>query len=56
MNKLPPEKRDKPYLIIGTKSFTPSELKKEVENDTEIGKMVSKTLDKGRLEMLKRKR
>ncbi|MFX0173460.1 MAG: hypothetical protein ACFE9L_16330 [Candidatus Hodarchaeota archaeon] len=53
---LPPEKREEPYLVIGTKSFTPRELVKEVENDTEIGKMVGKTLEKGRLQLSRRKR
>lgn len=56
MNKLPPEKRDEPYLVVGTESFTPKQLVDEVAKDTEIGRMVGRTLDKGRLELSRRKR
>lgn len=56
MNKLPSEKRDEPYLVVGHETFTPKQLVEEVEKDTEIGKMVGRTLDKGRLELSRRKR
>jgi hypothetical protein len=56
MDTLPPEKRNEPYLVVGTESFTPKQLVDEVEKDTEIGRMVGKTLDKGRLELSRRKR
>ena len=56
MDKLPPEKRDEPYLVLGTESFTPKQLVEEVEKDTEIGRMVGRTLDKGRLELSRRRR
>ncbi|MFX1495723.1 MAG: hypothetical protein ACFFBZ_15670 [Promethearchaeota archaeon] len=56
MEQLPLEKRDKPFLIAGPKSYTPRQMIKEVENDTEIGNLISRSFDKGRLELLKRKR
>ncbi|MFX1495725.1 MAG: hypothetical protein ACFFBZ_15680 [Promethearchaeota archaeon] len=56
MKLLPPEKHDKPFLIAGPKSYTPRQMIKEVENDTEIGNLISRSFDKGRLELLKRKR
>ena len=56
VNTLPPEKREEPYLVVGTDVFTPRQLVDEVKNDTEIGRMVTKTLDKGRLELARRKK
>ncbi|MBN1133500.1 MAG: hypothetical protein JXA38_00955 [Methanosarcinaceae archaeon] len=56
IGKLTPEKREEPYLVIGMRTFTPNQLLEEVKKDTEIGRMVSRTLDKGRLELSKRKR
>lgn len=56
VNKLPAEKRDEPYLVLGADVFTPRQLVDEVKKDTEIGRMVAKTLDKGRLELARRKR
>jgi len=56
IEKMAPEKREEPYLVIGLRSFTPSQLLDEVKKDTEIGRMVGRTLDKGRLELSKRKR
>ena len=56
LNEIPSEKQDEPYLVIGLETFTPKQLAEEVEKDSEIGKMVGKTLDKGRLELSRRKR
>lgn len=56
LDELPSEKRDEPYLVIGLETFTPRQLAEEVEKDSEIGKMVGRTLDKGRLELSRRKR
>lgn len=56
LDELPPEKRDEPYLVIGLETFTPRQLAEEVEKDSVIGKMVGRTLDKGRLELSRRKR
>ena len=56
LNTLPAEKRDEPYLVVGADVFTPRQLVDEVKKDTEIGRMVAKTLDKGRLELARRKR
>ncbi|MBN2489120.1 MAG: hypothetical protein JXA98_08835 [Methanosarcinaceae archaeon] len=56
IGKMAPEKREEPYLVIGIGSYTPNQLLEEVKKDTDIGRMVGKTLDKGRLELSKRKR
>lgn len=56
LNEIPPEKQDEPYLVVGRETFTPKQLVEEVEKDSEIGKMVGKTLDRGRLELSRRKR
>ncbi|MHC1576828.1 MAG: hypothetical protein ACXQTE_05685 [Methanosarcinaceae archaeon] len=55
-DSLSPEKRAEPYLVVGTESYTPEQLLSEVEDDTEIGRMVSKTLERGRMELAKRRR
>jgi len=56
IGKMTPQKRDEPYLISGVQSFTPNQLIEEVKKDTDIGRMVTKTLDKGRLELSKKRR
>lgn len=51
--KLPKDKLNKPAIVVGTKTFTPQEIEKEVENDTEYGQEFSKILAKSRLELTK---
>jgi hypothetical protein len=55
INKLPKEKLKTPAIVVGSKPFTPEELRKEVENDTEYGKEFTKILAKSRLEFARRK-
>lgn len=55
IGKLPKEKANAPAIVVGTKTFTPEEIKKEVENDTEYGKEFAKILAKSRIELAKRK-
>ena len=55
IGKLPKEKVTAPAIVVGTKTFTPEEIKKEVENDTEYGKEFAKILAKSRLELARRK-
>jgi hypothetical protein len=52
-NKIPKEKQNKPAIVVGTKTFTPDEIEKEVENETEYGHEFSKILAKSRLELTK---
>lgn len=56
MKGLREDELDKPYLVIGSRSFTPRQLMKEVEDDTEVGRLVERTFDRGRMEMAKRRR
>lgn len=51
--KIPKAKLNKPAIVVGTKTFTPQEIEKEVENDTEYGKEFAKILAKSRLELTK---
>lgn len=55
LEKMPGDKRKKAAIVVGTRSFTPEELVKEVENDTEYGKQFSNMLHLVRLEMAKRR-
>ncbi len=55
ISKLPKEKANSPAIVVGTKTFTPEEIRKEVENDTEYGKEFAKILAKSRIELAKRK-
>ena len=52
ISKLPPEKVNIPAIVVGTKTFTPQELQKEIENDTEYGKEFAKILAKTALSWL----
>lgn len=52
-NKIPKDKLNKPAIVVGSKTFTPQELEKEVENDTEYGQEFSKILARSRLELTK---
>ncbi|MBW6518693.1 MAG: hypothetical protein K0A89_09365 [ANME-2 cluster archaeon] len=56
IGKMASQKRDEPYLIMGVHSYTPNQLLEEVKKDTDIGRMVTRTLDKGRLELSKKRR
>jgi hypothetical protein len=55
INKLPKEKHNVPAIVVGSKTFTPEEIKKEVENDTEYGKEFTKIMAKSRAEFARRK-
>ena len=55
ISKLPAEKANTPAIVVGTKTFTPQELQKEVENDTEYGKEFAKILGKNRVELARRR-
>ncbi len=55
IKKIPAEKRNKPAIVVGSKTFTPAEIAKEVEDDTEYGKQFSKMLHKSRMELSKRR-
>ncbi len=52
-SKLPKEKLNKPAIVVGTKTFTPQEIEKEVENDTEYGQAFAKILARSKLELTK---
>jgi len=47
---------DKPYLIIGKKSFTTKDLLKEVENKTKIGEELVENMLKLTLDLLSRQK
>ena len=54
IEKIPTEKRRKAAIVVGTRSFTPEELIKEIEADTEYGKQFSNMLHLVRLELAKK--
>jgi hypothetical protein len=55
INKLPAQKTNIPAIVVGTKTFTPQEIQKEVESDTEYGKEFAKILAKSRVELARRR-
>jgi hypothetical protein len=55
ISKLPAQKTNTPAIVVGTKTFTPQEIQKEVENDTEYGKEFAKILAKSRVELSRRR-
>jgi hypothetical protein len=55
ISKLPKEKANVPAIVVGSKTFTPEEIRKEVENDTEYGKEFTKIMAKSRQEFARRK-
>jgi hypothetical protein len=55
IGKLPKEKVNTPAIVVGTKTFTPLEIQKEVETDTEYGKEFAKILAKNRVELARRR-
>jgi len=52
-SKIPKEKLNKPAIVVGSKTFTPQEIEKEVENDTEYGLEFAKILAKSKIELTK---
>ena len=52
---MPEEKRKQIVAAVGTKSFTPEQLLREVEEDTEYGKQLVKMFDKLRIELSRKK-
>jgi hypothetical protein len=55
IKKVPKDKLNTPAIVVGTKTFTPAELKKEVEDETEYGKQFATILAKSRVEIARRK-
>ena len=55
ISKIPKEKLNDPVIVVGSKTFTPQEIQKEVENDTEYGKKFSKIMAKSHVEFARRK-
>jgi hypothetical protein len=55
ISKLPTQKTNTSAIVVGTKTFTPQEIQKEVENDTEYGKEFAKILAKSRVELARRR-
>jgi hypothetical protein len=55
IKKIPKEKLNEPVVVVGSKTFTPDEIRREVENDTEYGQKFSKILAKSRVEFARRK-
>lgn len=54
-DSLSPERRAQRTFIMGSKTYSPADLLKEVENDTEAGRMFTKMVQNVRMEMAKRK-
>jgi hypothetical protein len=54
IEKMPQARKDKPEIIVGTKVFTPNQLAKEVEQDTEYGKRFGQMLNRVRLDLAKK--
>jgi hypothetical protein len=55
INKMPKKKLNQPAIVVGSKTFTPEEMRKEVENETEYGKQFVKIMAKSRAEFARRK-
>ena len=55
IESLPDAERKKPVIVVGTKTFTPEQLAKEVDDDTEYGRQFAAMMQKSRLEMAKRR-
>jgi hypothetical protein len=55
LKKLPAAKKEKPAIVVGSKTFTPAEIAKEVDDDTEYGKQFAKMLHRSRMELSKRR-
>jgi hypothetical protein len=55
ISKIPKEKLNEPVIVVGSKSFTPQEMQREVENGTEYGKKFSQIMAKSRVEFARRK-
>ncbi len=56
LQKLPKAKQEKAAIVVGTRSFTPAQIAKEVEEDTEYGKQFAKMLQRSRMELTKRRK
>jgi hypothetical protein len=55
IKKIPADKKEKPAIVVGSKTFTPAQLAKEVENDTEYGNQFARMLQRSRIELSKRR-
>ncbi len=54
IKKMPTAKRKQVVAAVGTKSFTPEEIAKEIQEDTEYGKKLVTMLNKLRIETTKK--
>ena len=55
LEKIPVDKKKKPAVVVGTKTFTPEQIAKEVEENTEHGKQFARMLNRSRMELTKRR-
>jgi hypothetical protein len=55
IQSMPAEKRKQVVAVVGTKSFTPEELLKEIERDTEYGKKLVQMSSRLRVEVSKKR-
>ena len=51
---MPAEKRKQVVAAVGTKSFTPEQIAKEIQDDTEYGKKLVTMINKLRIEISKK--
>lgn len=51
---MPAEKRKQIVAAVGTKSFTPEEIAKEIQEDTEYGKKLVTMINRLRIEVAKK--
>jgi hypothetical protein len=52
--KMPSEERNKPTIIVGSKTFTPNQLLEEVDKESEYGKALQQKLHRLRMEVSKK--
>jgi hypothetical protein len=55
IQKIPADKKEKPAIVVGSKTFTPAQIAKEVENDTEYGNQFARMMQRSRMELTKRR-
>jgi hypothetical protein len=55
IKKIPADKKEKAAIVVGSRTFTPAQIAKEVEEDSEYGKQFAKMLHRSRMELTKRR-
>ena len=55
LKKIPDDRKKKPAIVVGTKTFTPEQIANEVEKKTEHGKQFARMLNRSRMELTKRR-